>query len=108
MYRQAQRNWVSANLRAESGAVLNEKEVGDEIRKYFPEYGDPVEVIAQKAAARRQAEAAMTARAGGALKAVSAAFGGQAGATPAASRPAASAVPGAVLQWDPVRRTFVQ
>jgi hypothetical protein len=111
MYRQAQQNWVSANLRAESGAVLGDKEVADEIRKYFPEYGDPVDVIAQKAAARRQAEAAMTARAGGALKGVSAAFGGQAGATPAApaaSRPAATAVPGAVLQWDPARRTFVQ
>lgn len=108
LYRQAQENWVSANLRAESGAVLGEKETADEIRKYFPAYGDPGEVVAQKAAARRQAEAAMTARSGGALKAVSAAFGGQAGATPAAARPAAPAVPGAVLQWDPARRAFVQ
>jgi hypothetical protein len=105
LYRQAQENWVTANLRPESGAVIGDEEKAAEIRKYFPVYGDPAEVIAQKAAARRQAEAAITARAGGALKAVSAAFGGQAGATPAAARPA---VPGAVLQWDPARRAFVQ
>lgn len=108
LYRQAQENWVTANLRPLSGAVIGADEMAAEIRNYFPEYKDPPEVVLQKAASRRQAEAALIARAGGALKAVSAAFGGQAGAVPAAARPAAPAVPGAVLQWDPARRAFVQ
>lgn len=108
LYRQAQENWVTANLRPLSGAVISPGEMAAEIRNYFPEFKDPPEVVTQKAASRRQAEAALIARAGGALKGVSAAFGGQAGATPTASRPAAPAVPGAVLQWDPVRRAFVQ
>jgi len=35
-YRQAQENWVTANLRPESGAVIGVEEMEKEITKYFP------------------------------------------------------------------------
>lgn len=108
LYRQAQENWVSANMRAESGAVIGDAEMEKEVRKYFPQYGDSAEVIAQKAQARKQAEAGMQARAGGALKGVSAAYGGMAGATsaPVAPRLQNNLTGQAPLMWDPVRKTF--
>jgi hypothetical protein len=58
-YRQAQENWVSANLRRESGAAIPESELANEIRKYFPQPGDGPDVIAQRRAARTLAERAM-------------------------------------------------
>lgn len=107
LYRQAQENWVTANLRAESGAVIGDSEMEKEVRKYFPQYGDPAEVIAQKADARKQAEAAMQARAGAALKGVSAAYGGMAGAQNAPVQPALQNVQGPrPLMWDPKTRSF--
>jgi predicted thioesterase len=63
-YRQAQMNWVRANLRAESGAVIGENEMADEIIKYFPQVDDKPATIRQKAEARRAAELAMQVRAG--------------------------------------------
>jgi hypothetical protein len=63
-YRQAQMNWVRANLRAESGAVIGEKEMDDEIIKYFPQVDDKPATIRQKAEARRASELAMQVRAG--------------------------------------------
>jgi hypothetical protein len=56
---QAQENWVSAVLRRESGAVLGEEEIVRENKKYFPQYGDSKETIAQKALARKEAEQGM-------------------------------------------------
>lgn len=58
-YRQAQTNWISANLRKESGAAIPVQEMEEERKKWFPEPGDQEEVIAQKRAARVTAEAAM-------------------------------------------------
>jgi hypothetical protein len=66
-YEQAQRNWVTANLRKESGAVIGVDEMNQEIIKYFPRLGDSDAVIAQKARARQQAEDAMRKNAGRAL-----------------------------------------
>ena len=63
-YRQAQENWVSANLRPESGAVLGTDEIQKEIVKYFPQTSDDPETIAQKARARRDTELAVKVRAG--------------------------------------------
>jgi len=57
-YRQAQENWVRANLRKESGAVIGEPEMQKEIENYFPRPGDNASVIEQK---RKSREAAMTA-----------------------------------------------
>ena len=61
---QAQRDWVRAKLRKESGAVIGEQEMENEIRTYFPQIGDAPAVVAQKAAARREAMNAMNMGAG--------------------------------------------
>lgn len=62
-YRQAQENWVSANLRKESGAVIGSDEMNKEIKKYFPIPGDKPQVIEQKRQARLDAMAGMEAEA---------------------------------------------
>jgi len=64
LYRQAQENWVRANLRKESGAVIGTDEMKDEIRTYFPMPGDKPEKIAQKALAREVTQNAMKTAAG--------------------------------------------
>ena len=69
-YRQAQENWVTANLRPESGAVIGAEEMEKEITKYFPQSSDKPETIAQKQRARRDTELAMIVRAGPAYKQV--------------------------------------
>lgn len=47
-YVQAQRDFVNAVLRRESGAVINPSEFDNAARQYFPQPGDSQEVIAQK------------------------------------------------------------
>ena len=66
---QAQENWVSAVLRRESGAVLGDEEIVRENKKYFPQYGDSKETIAQKSLARKEAEKGMLQSSGGAWEA---------------------------------------
>ena len=68
MYRQAQENWVTANLRPESGAVIGAEEMEKEIQKYFPQTSDAPQTIQQKARARRDTELAMQVRAGPVFK----------------------------------------
>jgi hypothetical protein len=63
-FQQAASDWVSANLRKESGAALGKDETRDEIVKYFPQPGDSPEVMAQKARSRELAEAGMITAAG--------------------------------------------
>jgi hypothetical protein len=63
-YRQAQENWVRANLRKESGAVIGADEMKDEIRNYFPVPGELPESIAQKQLARQVTQNAMKTAAG--------------------------------------------
>lgn len=60
-YETAKRNWVSANLRKESGAAIGPKEYEEADIQYFPQPGDGESVIAQKNALRKQAELGMTA-----------------------------------------------
>lgn len=55
LYEQAKDNFISANLRKESGAAIGAEERAAEDRKYFPQPGDTPAVIAQKAQAREQA-----------------------------------------------------
>jgi hypothetical protein len=69
-YRQAQENWVTANLRAESGAVIGDAEMEREIAKYFPQANDKPATIEQKARSRKSAELAMEVRGGPALKTI--------------------------------------
>lgn len=66
-YRQAQENWVRANLRKESGAAIGVAEMDQERKNYFPIPGDSREVIAQKARNRQVTERAMRQAAGGGL-----------------------------------------
>jgi hypothetical protein len=107
LYRQNQENWVTANLRPESGAVIGPAEMENEIRKYFPQYGDPPEVVAQKARSRLMAEAALQARAGRALSSVQSAYSALTGAANAPAAPQLQNVQGQrPLMWDPKTRTF--
>ena len=53
---QAQRDWVRAKLRKESGAVIGPEEMAAEIKQYFPQPGEGADVIAQKKASRKRAE----------------------------------------------------
>jgi hypothetical protein len=57
-------NWISANLRKESGAAINQDEYDKANKQYFPQSGDDQNVIDQKARLRRQAYLAMTAQIG--------------------------------------------
>ena len=66
-YRQAQENWVRANLRKESGAAIGVAEMEQERKNYFPIPGDSPEVVKQKARNREVVEQAMRTAAGGAL-----------------------------------------
>lgn len=52
---QAQRDWVRAKLRKESGAEIPPAEMMAEMRTYFPQPGDGQKTIAQKRAARARA-----------------------------------------------------
>lgn len=66
LYRQAQENWVRANLRKESGAVIGPDEMDREIQTYFPTAGElsNPEIIAQKSQARQVTMDAMRKNAG--------------------------------------------
>lgn len=66
-YEQAQENWVTANLRKESGAVIGPEEMQNEIKKWFPQVGDSQEKIEQKRKSRIVAEESMRRNAGRAL-----------------------------------------
>ncbi|VVE10665.1 hypothetical protein [Pandoraea commovens] len=63
-YEQAQRNFISAVLRKESGAAIAESEYANEAKKYFPQPGDSAATIAQKARARDLAVEALKTQAG--------------------------------------------
>lgn len=52
---QAQRDFVNAILRQESGAAIGKSEFTNARKQYFPQPGDSAEVIAQKAANRQTA-----------------------------------------------------
>jgi hypothetical protein len=63
-YKQAADNWIRANLRKESGAVIGADEMKAEYETYFPQPGDSPEVIQQKAEARKITTQAMIKNAG--------------------------------------------
>lgn len=54
-YDQAKRDFINAQLRRESGAVISDAEFANAERQYFPQPGDDPSVIAQKAQNRRLA-----------------------------------------------------
>lgn len=63
-YDQAQRNFISAVLRKESGAAISESEYANEGKKYFAQPGDSEATIAQKSRARDLAVEALKTQAG--------------------------------------------
>lgn len=69
-YNQAAKNWVSANLRKESGAAIPESEMAQEIKKYFGIPGDDKGTLDQKRQARTVAEEGMMVQAGPGSKTV--------------------------------------
>lgn len=64
---QAQRNFINAVLRKESGAAIAESEFANAAQQYFPQPGDSPEKIAQKAQNRATVIRAMERTAAGAL-----------------------------------------
>jgi hypothetical protein len=87
---QARLNFITANLRKESGATLLPSEFITEERKYFPKPGDDATVIAQKQKARNLAIKAMEIQAGPGAKNIQqyqtgADVGGASGAIPNAT-----------------------
>ena len=64
MAQQAQRNFVNAVLRRESGAVISDEEFKNAAQQYFPQPGDSPAVVAQKARNRMTAIAGIRRAAG--------------------------------------------
>ena len=70
-YDQAKKDWVRAKLRKESGAVIGDQEMADEVATYFPVAGDDKDTIRQKAKARWTATQGMVNQSQGAFQAQS-------------------------------------
>ena len=79
---QAQRDFINAVLRQESGAAIGASEFDNARKQYFPQPGDSKELIAQKAANRKTTIAGLQRSAGSSYKAPKA--GGGTGANPPA------------------------
>jgi len=75
---QAQRDFINAVLRQESGAAIGASEFDNARKQYFPQPGDSKEVIAQKAANRKTAIAGLQRSAGPSYKAPNASVKGAA------------------------------
>lgn len=68
MVDQAQRDFINAILRKESGAAIGKDEFANAQRQYFPQTGDSAEVIAQKKANRETAIAGLDVASGSGTK----------------------------------------
>ncbi|MNK33389.1 hypothetical protein D3C87_518700 [compost metagenome] len=99
---QAQRDFINAVLRRESGAAIAESEFDSARKQYFPAVGDSPEVIAQKAANRERATQLMLAEVPAAARERSTAALG--GGSPAAAPPAG----GVLSPAQPAARTIAR
>lgn len=63
-YERAKIDFSTAQLRQETGAVINESEIDWIDRTYFPQFGDDPQTLLDKRVARRDALAAMIGQAG--------------------------------------------
>jgi hypothetical protein len=79
---QAKRNFITANLRKESGAVIGAEELDMEDQKYFPQLGDSEAVKAQKKKSRETAIRAMEIQAGAGAKEIKNFSGATSGLSP--------------------------
>lgn len=64
-YNQAKENFITANLRLESGAAIGKDEFVKEDKKFFPQPGDSQSVVKQKREARTRQLDILTAASGG-------------------------------------------
>lgn len=64
-YLNAANNWIGANLRKESGAVIGVEEMAKDYAKYFPMPLDKPGVLADKARLRKEAEKGMVGQSAG-------------------------------------------
>jgi hypothetical protein len=71
-FQQAQRDFVNAVLRRESGAVISDQEFANAKQQYFPQPGDTKEVLEQKRRNRETAKQGIKNAAGAAFKGSSA------------------------------------
>jgi len=69
-YERAKRDFINAQLRAESGAAIAESEFQNAERQYFPIPGDTPAVIERKRKAREEAIKGMIGSSGGAYEAI--------------------------------------
>lgn len=69
-YLNAAENWLTANLRKESGAVIGADEMAKEYRKYFPMPGDSGALKEKKALLRKEAEKGMIGQSAGSYQEV--------------------------------------
>ena len=69
-YDQAQRNFVNAVMRPESGAAISESEFDNARKQYFPQPGDSANVVMQKEANRAAKLASLKASSGPAYAAI--------------------------------------
>lgn len=67
-YEAAQRAWIEAHLRKDSGAAIGKDEYENARKTYFPEAFDPPLVVRQKAQARAEAQRSMIAQSQGAYE----------------------------------------
>ena len=91
-YKQAQDQWSEAYLRFKTGAAATEQEVQRNNRTFFPVLGDKPDQIAQKAAAREQAERDIGIAAGRGAGLGAQPIAGQANAQAPAGLPSQSAI----------------
>lgn len=94
--KQAERNFVNAQLRRESGAAISQSEFDSAELQYFPRSGDSAEVKKQKAANRMSVLQALKAESGDAwdrLNRTDPFAGAPAGSRAAATAPASSGAP---------------
>lgn len=68
-FNQAQSDFINAQLRRESGAVISDSEFDNAAKQYFPQVGDSPQVLSQKKSNRESAFKAMQRSAGPAYKA---------------------------------------
>lgn len=95
---QAERDFVGAILRDESGAMITPSEEVTARKKYFPQYGDSKETVKQKAASRKREVEQMRRQAGRAWDENAGGASGSwesRGAPPAPPAPSAAPVDGA-------------
>lgn len=96
---QAQRSFINAILRRESGAVISDAEFDNARRQYFPQPGDSADVVAQKRQNRTTAIQGMMREAGPSYRPPGR-WADPSGAK-SEERPAAAAAPGASIARNP-------